>query len=90
VKLTEAEMAAPPAALAEALNAFDGPAQVIVPMGGFSHRDAPGGEIEDPPAPDLPRRAARRGAALFRRRHPLPHQRARDRFAGHRGAEAAS
>jgi uncharacterized protein (UPF0261 family) len=48
VKLTEAEMARAAAALAEALNAFDGPAQVIVPMGGFSHRDAPGGEIEDP------------------------------------------
>jgi uncharacterized protein (UPF0261 family) len=34
--------------LAEALNALEGPCAVIVPMGGFSHQDAPGGAIEDP------------------------------------------
>ncbi len=47
VKLTPDEMGKAATALAEHLNALTGPVQVIVPMGGFSHRDAPGGEIED-------------------------------------------
>ena len=33
--------------LATHLNAATGPVHVIVPMGGFSHRDCSGGEIED-------------------------------------------
>ncbi len=47
VKLTADEMTRASEALAKHLNAATGPAQVIVPMGGFSHRDCPGGEIED-------------------------------------------
>jgi uncharacterized protein (UPF0261 family) len=47
VKLTEAEMAAQAAALAAALNAATGPTHVLIPMGGFSHEDRPGGAIED-------------------------------------------
>jgi len=48
VVLTEAEMAALAAALAEALNGSTGPAHVLIPMGGFSHEDRPGGAIEAP------------------------------------------
>ena len=48
VKLTEAEMAEQAAALAETLNSAPAPGHVILPMGGFSHEDRPGGAIEDP------------------------------------------
>lgn len=48
VKVTEDEMHEAAMALAGHLNAATGPVRVIVPMGGFSHRDCPGGEIEDP------------------------------------------
>ncbi|MBY4891258.1 Tm-1-like ATP-binding domain-containing protein [Rhodobacteraceae bacterium N5(2021)] len=48
VKLTEDEMADQAKALAEALNAATAPCRVLVPMGGFSHEDRPGGAIEDP------------------------------------------
>jgi len=48
VVLTEAEMAAQAAALAAALNAATGPTHVLIPMGGFSHEDLPGGAIEAP------------------------------------------
>ncbi|MEM1273730.1 MAG: Tm-1-like ATP-binding domain-containing protein [Pseudomonadota bacterium] len=48
VKLTEAEMSDQAAALAALLNARDTPADVLIPMGGFSHEDRPGGAIEDP------------------------------------------
>lgn len=48
VKLTVAEMADQAIALAEALNATTAPCHVIIPMGGFSHEDRPGGAIEDP------------------------------------------
>jgi uncharacterized protein (UPF0261 family) len=48
VKLTTDEMALAAETLAGHLNAATGPVQVFVPMGGFSHRDCPGGEIEDP------------------------------------------
>ncbi|MDJ0630551.1 MAG: Tm-1-like ATP-binding domain-containing protein [Rhodobacter sp.] len=47
VKLTHAEMARATETLATHLNAASAPIHVIVPMGGFSHRDCPGGEIED-------------------------------------------
>ena len=47
VKLTHDEMALVSSKLAEALNQITGPAAVIVPMGGFSHHDRPGGAIED-------------------------------------------
>lgn len=47
VKLTCEEMAQAASTLATHLNAATAPTHVIVPMGGFSHRDCPGGEIED-------------------------------------------
>lgn len=48
VKLTETEMADVASRLAASLNALSGPVSVILPMGGFSHHDRPGGAIEDP------------------------------------------
>lgn len=48
VKLTHPEMRMIAAALADSLNALTGPVALIVPMGGFSHQDCPGGAIEDP------------------------------------------
>ena len=48
VKLTEDEMKHVSTKLAAELNALSGPCAVIIPMGGFSHQDRPGGEIEDP------------------------------------------
>ncbi|MGX9355176.1 Tm-1-like ATP-binding domain-containing protein [Roseobacteraceae bacterium S113] len=47
VKVTPDEMADVATRLAQSLNALDGPHAMIVPMGGFSHQDRPGGEIED-------------------------------------------
>ncbi|MEM7303553.1 MAG: Tm-1-like ATP-binding domain-containing protein [Pseudomonadota bacterium] len=48
VKLSKDQMAEAAGTLAEALNQAKAPTCVIVPMGGFSHRDCPGGELEDP------------------------------------------
>ena len=48
VKLTVPEMEKVAGILANSLNALTGPVSVIVPMGGFSHHDRPGGAIEDP------------------------------------------
>jgi len=48
VKVTADEMAMLASRFAESLNALTGPRALIVPMGGFSHQDRPGGEIEDP------------------------------------------
>ena len=48
VKLTTDEMVLVSTRLAEALNTLSGPCAVILPMGGFSHHDCPGGAIEDP------------------------------------------
>ena len=50
VQLSETEMADMAARLAQHLSTVTGPVTMIVPMGGFSHQDAPGGAIE---APDL-------------------------------------
>ena len=47
VKLTEAEMKTAAETLAGHLNKAEAAAHVIVPMGGFSHQDCPGGAIED-------------------------------------------
>ncbi|MEM7289296.1 MAG: Tm-1-like ATP-binding domain-containing protein [Pseudomonadota bacterium] len=47
-KATPEEMSLVARLLVESINATIGPATLIVPMGGFSHRDCPGGEIEDP------------------------------------------
>jgi len=48
VKMTPDEIALLAGHMARNLNALDGPCAVILPMGGFSHQDRPGGEIEDP------------------------------------------
>lgn len=48
VQLTEAEMAEQAAALAAELNHTSAPCHVLLPMGGFSHQDRPGGAIEAP------------------------------------------
>jgi uncharacterized protein (UPF0261 family) len=48
VKMSAEEMDRVTTLLAESLNALTGPCAVIVPMGGFSHHDRPGGAIEDP------------------------------------------
>jgi len=48
VKLTHEEMVLVCHRLADSLNALSAPRAVIVPMGGFSHQDRPGGPIEDP------------------------------------------
>ena len=48
VKLNADEMVRVASILAESLNAVAGPSAMIVPMGGFSHQDRPGGAIEDP------------------------------------------
>lgn len=47
VKLTAEEMERAAAALADQVARATGPVRVIVPMGGFSHEDRPGGAIED-------------------------------------------
>ena len=47
VKVTPEEMAETCEILARQLNDANAPVHVIVPMGGFSHRDCPNGEIED-------------------------------------------
>ena len=46
-KLKPSEMRIVADRLAVDLNALDGPRALIVPMGGFSHQDCPGGAIED-------------------------------------------
>lgn len=48
VKMSDTEMAHVATKLAESLNTLKGPCAVIIPMGGFSHHDRPGGAIEDP------------------------------------------
>lgn len=47
VKLTHEEMDGAARVLMNYLNAAERPVDLIIPMGGFSHQDAPGGEIED-------------------------------------------
>jgi uncharacterized protein (UPF0261 family) len=48
VQLTEPEMADQAVALAAELNHTRAPCHVLLPMGGFSHQDRPGGAIEAP------------------------------------------
>lgn len=48
VAVTAPEMVTLADALADALNAASGPTHVLIPMGGFSHEDRPGGAIEAP------------------------------------------
>ncbi|MBO6757349.1 MAG: Tm-1-like ATP-binding domain-containing protein [Roseibium sp.] len=63
VKLREDEMAGVAEALVTALNKAPGRPHLIVPMGGFSHQDAPGGAIEDPDLRGIFLSTARRIAA---------------------------
>lgn len=46
VQITEVEMAMVAGKLAQAVNGASAPVDIIVPMGGFSHQDAPGHAIE--------------------------------------------
>ncbi|MEM8581920.1 MAG: Tm-1-like ATP-binding domain-containing protein [Pseudomonadota bacterium] len=48
VQLTPEEINRVAMVLADSLNTVKGPAALVVPMGGFSHQDRPGGAIEDP------------------------------------------
>lgn len=66
VKLSTEEMADQAAALAETLNASTAPTHVIVPMGGFSSQDAPGGAIEDPDLRDIAAQTLEAQARAFR------------------------
>ncbi|MEO0678243.1 MAG: Tm-1-like ATP-binding domain-containing protein, partial [Pseudomonadota bacterium] len=47
-QLTHGEMYEVATALVKSLNALTAPQTLIVPMGGFSHHDRPGGAIEEP------------------------------------------
>ncbi|MGR3502514.1 Tm-1-like ATP-binding domain-containing protein [Pseudaestuariivita sp.] len=47
VQVSEAEMVTITDALCQSLNAALGPAALVVPMGGFSHEDCPGGALEN-------------------------------------------
>ncbi len=53
VKLLPEEMELVSTQLAQAVNTLSGPCAVVVPMGGFSHHDRPGGAIEDPDLRDI-------------------------------------
>lgn len=46
-KVTQDEMAMLALQLSNSMNKLSGPAAVVVPMGGFSHQDCKGGQIED-------------------------------------------
>lgn len=48
VKVTPDEMELVSEKLADEMNKLTGPSAAIIPMGGFSHHDRPGGAIEDP------------------------------------------
>lgn len=65
VKLTSSEMEQQAQALADALNAATAPTHVLIPMGGFSHEDRPGGAIEDPVLRDIAARVLERNACAF-------------------------
>jgi uncharacterized protein (UPF0261 family) len=63
VKLTQEEMEGAARVLINYLNAAEKPVDLIIPMGGFSHQDAPGGEIEDVSLRELFAQIAREHAA---------------------------
>ncbi|MEM9317993.1 MAG: Tm-1-like ATP-binding domain-containing protein [Pseudomonadota bacterium] len=66
VKLSDAEMADQAKALADLLNALPAPGHVILPMGGFSHEDRPGGAIEDPHLREIAADVLEREAGAYR------------------------
>jgi len=65
VKLTEAEMADQAEALATALNRSRAPCRVLIPMGGFSHEDRPGGAIEDAALREITAQTLERDAQAY-------------------------
>jgi uncharacterized protein (UPF0261 family) len=65
VKLTRDEMADQAAALAAALNLSRAPCHVLIPMGGFSHEDRPGGAIEDAALRDIAAQVLEASATAF-------------------------
>ncbi|MEM9900108.1 MAG: Tm-1-like ATP-binding domain-containing protein [Pseudomonadota bacterium] len=72
VKLTGAEMADQASALACLLNESTAPCLVLLPMGGFSHEDRPGGAIEDASLREIAAATLEARAARFATRR-LPH-----------------
>ena len=60
VKMLPDEMRRCADALAEGLRAAAGPVELLVPMGGFSHEDRPGGAVEDAELRDVFLRRARK------------------------------
>lgn len=73
VKLTPEEMDGAARVLINYLNAAERTVDLIIPMGGFSHRDAPGGEIEDASLRQLFAQTAREQAASNVRITELSH-----------------
>ncbi len=65
VKLTADEMLDQARALAAALNRTEGPCHVLLPMGGFSHEDRPGGAIEDPELREIAAHTLEREARAY-------------------------
>ncbi len=65
VKLTEDEMADQAQVLARLLNASTAHCHVLLPMGGFSHEDRPGGAIEDATLRDIAADILERDARAF-------------------------
>lgn len=73
VKLTPEEMDVAARVLMNYLNAAERPVDLIIPMGGFSHQDAPGGAIEDASLRELFAKTARIQAASNVRICEIPH-----------------
>jgi uncharacterized protein (UPF0261 family) len=53
-------------ALANRLNQGTKPSEVLIPMGGFSHEDRPGGAIEDPQLREIAADILERDARAYR------------------------
>lgn len=73
VKLTHEEMDVVARVLMNYLNAAQRPVDLIIPMGGFSHQDAPGGAIEDVSLREVFAKTAHEQAAGNVRITQLPH-----------------
>lgn len=65
VKLTPDEMRDQATALAHVLNESTAPCHVVLPMGGFSHEDRPGGAIEDATLREIAAEVLTREASAF-------------------------
>lgn len=73
VKLTEDEMDLAARVLMNYLNAAGRPIDLVIPMGGFSHQDAPGRPIEDPALRELFAQTAQGQASSSVRVTQVPH-----------------